>query len=108
MTENALEIVERKLEASGVAPLMTSLGSSPPPIFENMPRTPRLQLASMESGEGLLCKICISSGGASPSDDNLRLLDGVSGEQLRFITILRGEFEYYIRRPEAGGFDSRQ
>jgi hypothetical protein len=68
----------KKLEGSGVAPLMTSLVWLPPPRLQNMPRMLRLQLGTPDSGEGLLVKIFMSAGGASPSADSLRLFGGVS------------------------------
>jgi hypothetical protein len=52
---------------------------------------PRLRWATPDSGEGLLGKMCMSSGGASPSPDNFLFFAGVSGERLRFLVILGGE-----------------
>ena len=98
----ALLAADKKFEDSGVAPLMTSLLSSPPPMLENMPRTPRLQLASPDSGDGLLRKRCTCGGGASPLEDNFLFFAGVSCGRFLFFAILSGQREQYIHNRIAG------
>ena len=92
----ALVAAEKKFEGSGVAPLMTSLFWSPPPMLENRPRIPRLQLASPDSGDALLRKTCISFGGASPSQDNFLFFAGVCRVRVRFFAIFKGVREEKI------------